>query len=321
MNPDIAPAPAPAPSPNRPLAISLLIGVSGWAAGLFMLGFAALLLRPASAAAAGGSGAVLLVVAWALFKLDHDDERVFVTQLALALSIAGQCLLLFAASQGARGIAPIAQAALLLQLVLAFVMPNRLHRTLSTFFACIAWALTVRSVLVTDPWPFGSGDATLATPSLALALIAWFVTWIPVGGALTWAVRREAAETSKADLASRLTTGSTTGLVLGLAFATIASQPLETWAWRHHPDRGALALWPLLTALGALGAVAAAFARRQRGLMALCIVAALLHLSHFYYALGTSLVAKSLLMLVMGAIALLAARIVRPKDHASKEAA
>jgi len=74
-------------------------------------------------------------------------------------------------------------------------------------------------------------------------------------------------------------------------------------------------LWPLLSALGALAAVAAAFARRRRGLMGVCVVAALLHVSHFYYALGTSLVVKSLLMLAMGGAALIAARVLRPMEN------
>ncbi|MES1162371.1 MAG: DUF4401 domain-containing protein, partial [Rhizobacter sp.] len=79
---------------------------------------------------------------------------------------------------------------------------------------------------------------------------------------------------------------------------------------------GSLALWPLLSALGALAAVAAAFARRQRGLMSVCVIAALLHLSHFYYALGTSLLVKSMLMLAMGVAALIAARVLHSKEVA-----
>jgi uncharacterized membrane protein len=38
--------------------------------------------------------------------------------------------------------------------------------------------------------------------------------------------------------------------------------------------------------------------------------------AHFYYALGTSLLAKSLLMLAMGAASLAAARFLRSKEPA-----
>ena len=136
---------------DRPLAISLLLGISGWVAGVFMLIFVAMLFHPDTASQAAVSGAILLAAAWGLFKVDGDGEQVFVAQLALALSIAGQCLMLFAMSEHARGIAPIASAALLLQTVLALVMPNRLHRTLSTLFATIAWALTLRFALFGEP--------------------------------------------------------------------------------------------------------------------------------------------------------------------------
>jgi len=47
-----------------------------------------------------------------------------------------------------------------------------------------------------------------------------------------------------------------------------------------------------------------------------CVVAALLHVSHFYYALGTSLLVKSVLMLAMGGVLLFAARALVVKESA-----
>ena len=133
---------------DRPLAISLLLGVSGWVAGIFVLCFVAVLFQPHSAGQAAVAGAVLLAAAWGLFMADRDGQSIFVAQIALALSIAGQVLAIYAMSSRAHGIAPIAAAALVLQTVLAVVMPNRLHRTLSTLFATIAWALTDRKSVV-----------------------------------------------------------------------------------------------------------------------------------------------------------------------------
>jgi uncharacterized membrane protein len=99
------------------------------------------------------------------------------------------------------------------------------------------------------------------------------------------------------------------GLIFGLAFATLISQPFETFGvFGHSPRVGWLALWPMLSALASLGALAAAFALGSRGLMGLCVLAALLHMSHFYYAVGASLLFKSVLMLAMGAACLAAAR-------------
>ena len=47
--------------------------------------------------------------------LEPVKNEAFVAQLALALSVAGQCLVLYAMGKDARGIAPIATAALVLQ--------------------------------------------------------------------------------------------------------------------------------------------------------------------------------------------------------------
>ena len=300
---------------DRPLAISLLLGVSGWVAGVFMLVFVATLFHPDSAGQAAVSGAILLAAAWGLFRVDGDGEQLFVAQLALALSIAGQCLMLYAMSEHARGIAPIASAALLLQSVLALAMPNRLHRTLSTLFASIAWALALRFALFGEPdhW---RGDNAAHAASLPAALAGWVFAWGPVAAGLAWAIRTEAGWTARGW--APVLRPIVNGLIVGLAFATLASQPFESFRLfgGSEPSVGGLALWPLLSALSALGAVAAAFALRQRALMAVCVIAVLGHVSRFYYALGASLLIKSALMLAMGAVFIAAARALDSKEHA-----
>lgn len=302
-------------TPDRPLAIGLLLGVSGWAAGLFVLFFVVLLFHPDSAGQAAISGAILLGAAWGLFMAARDGEPVFVAQLALALSIAGQCLALYAMTKDTHGIAPVAGAALALQAVLALAMPNRLHRALSTLFATIAWALTLRFALFGEPGGAARGDA-LHAASLAAALGGWLLAWCPVAAALWWAIRKETGWVSGGW--ASLTRPIVDGLIVGLAVATLASQPFESFRWFGDggADAGNLALWPLLSALGALGALAAAFALRRPGLMVLCAVATPLHVAHFYYALGASLLVKSLLMLAMGAAFLAAARFLRSKEPA-----
>lgn len=304
----------PTAASGRPLAISLLLGVSGWFAGIFMLIFVALLIHPDNAASAAVTGSVLLAAAWGLFMVAQDGALVFLAQLALALSIAGQCLVVYAMGDHAGSLGPIAAGALVLQVVLALAMPNRLHRTLSTLFATIAWALTVRFMLL-DAHADWHRDQAPRLPSLPAVLGGWLLTWGPVAAALWWALRNESAWVARgwAALAQPLTTG----LVAGLAFATLASQPLESTLWFDRgTDAGGLAMWPLLSALAALGALAAAFAQGRRGLMALCAVAALLHVGYFYYALGTSLLLKSLLMLAMGVACVVAARALRSKEAA-----
>jgi hypothetical protein len=295
----IAPAPAePAVAQHRPWYIGLLLGVSGWLAGLFLLGFVALLFRPNAPAEAALAGTVLLAAAWGLFKVDRDGA--FLTQFALALSIAGQCLVLFAMNRHPNGIGPVAASALLLQAGLALLMPNALHRSLSTVFAMIAWALTVRFLVFSEPAFWGAQREP--SPSLAHALAGWLAAWSPIGATLWLLMRREPVWIARGWApVLRPVLG---GLIVGLGFATLTSQPFESFRWlgdtrAARPDW--LALWPMLSALGAFAGIAAGFALRSRALMGACMAAALLHLSHFYYALGTSLLLKSLLMLVLGA--------------------
>ena len=290
--------------PDRPWYIGALLGASGWLAGLFVLGFVGMLFQPHTPAQAAIAGAVLLGAAWGLFKADR--EGAFVAQLALALSIAGQCLMLYAMTEPARGVASIAAAALVLQAVLALVMPNRLHRALSTLFAAIAWAMTVRYGVFGEPdfWH----DARAASASLPRALAGWLLAWLPAAGALWALIRREPAWMAHGW--QPVLRPVLSGLIVGLAFATLASQPFDSLRWwpgEVAVQRDWLALWPALSALGALGAMAAAHALRSRALLGACVVATLLHVSHFYYELGAALLLKSLLMLAMGAAMLLAA--------------
>lgn len=297
---------------DRPWYIGLLLGVSGWLAGLFLLGFVAMLFQPSRPAEAAVAGAILLAAAWGLFKADRDGA--FVAQFALALSIAGQCLLLFAMNQHARELGPIAASALGLQIVLALVMPNLLHRTLSTFFATIAWALTVRFSLFGEP-EFWRGEREVAA-SFGQSLGGWLLAWLPVGAGLVLLLRNEPGWMARGW--QPVVRPVLTGLVIGLGFATVASQPFESFRWfgAGPVQQNWLALWPMLSALAALGGIAAAFALRSRALMGASAVAVLLHVSHCYYELGTSLLLKSLLMLAMGGAFVLAARWFARGEHA-----
>lgn len=292
------------PAHDRPWYIGLLLGASGWLAGLFLLGFVALLFQPHTAPEAGLAGTVLLAAAWGLFKADREGS--FVTQLALALSIAGQCLLLFAVNEHSPSLGAVTASALLLQTVLVVVMPNPLHRTLSTLFATIAWALTVRFALFGEPG-FWHRERDLAA-SFGQSLGGWWLAWVPVAAGLWALIRHEAAWMARGW--QPVLRPVLHGLVIGLAFASVASYPIDSFrAWGDAPAQpNWLALWPMLSALAALCGVAAAFALRSRALMGTCVLAALLHVSHGYYALGTSLLMKSFLMLATGGAMLLVAR-------------
>jgi len=305
-----------APEPRtteRPWYISLMLGVAGWFAGLLLLIFAGALFRPDKAPGAIALGAVLVAAAFGLFKVDRNGT--FVSQLALALSIAGQVLLLFGLHEGffkglggSTSITSIAFVALVIQLALIPIMPSHLHRTMSTLFASVAWAVFVRYALWDRPMFFDwNRSEKHVGPSFVMALLGWLAAWGPAAGALYMLIRKEPAwmAAGRHEVARPVATG----LIVGLAFGTILSQPFESLAFLGAGSvrENWLAIWPLLSALASLGALLAAFALGARGLMGICVLAALLHMSHFYYAMGTSLLLKSLMMMVMGAGCLVAA--------------
>jgi hypothetical protein len=287
---------------NRPWYIGLLLGVAGWVAGVFVLIFVMMLFSPKDAASGLVIGGVLLAAAWGLYRIDRDGA--FVAQLALALSIAGQFAVLFGMHEllfkNSQGIAGIACVALVMQVVLVAVMPNRLHQAMSTLFACAAWATFVRFGMWDDFELFGR-NRQREGPPLGPALLGWALVWVPVGALLAWLIRSERWP----PVAS--------GLIIGLAFATVLTHPLEAFTWWGEPAArdNWLAIWPLLSALASLAALAAAFALGRRGLMGVCVLAVLMHVAHFYYAMGTTLLVKSVIMLVLGAALLAAAHQVK----------
>jgi hypothetical protein len=293
---------------DRPWYITLLLGASGWLAGIFLLVFVGVLFFSHSGGGAKFIGLVLLAAAWGLFRADRNGA--FVSQLALSFSIAGQFAVLFGVTEGhsQHGTTRIVFVALVLQIATLLLMPNRLHRIISAVFACAAWAMFVRSALWGDPFSWSYRATPSASPSLVLALSSWALAWAPVAIALYAAVTREQVWMSRNWQA--VMRPLTTGLIAGLAWATLLSHPFESFGWRN-PETGGvgwLALWPLLSVAASLVAMAAAFAMQSRALIGATLIAALLHVSHFYYAMGTSLIIKSIIMLAIGALLFFAAR-------------
>jgi hypothetical protein len=306
------------PDADRPWYIGFLLGVSGWVAGIFVLVFIFMLFQLRSPASALIIGVVLLVAAWGLYRVDRDGA--FVSQLALALSVAGQLTLLFGLQgvlfKESRTIAGLAFVAVVLELTLIAAIPNGLHRTMSTLYACSAWALFVRYAIWDEPRFDLFGGGTRPGPPIGLALLGWAIAWLPVAWALHQAIRREPSWMATGHRA--IMRPVCTGLIVGLAIATLVSYPLDTFSWggpAQH-SRNWLALWPLLSVFAALGAMAAAVGLGSRALLAVSIVAALLHVSHFYYTMGISLLAKSVTMLLLGVVLLGAAHYVKRRSLA-----
>jgi hypothetical protein len=285
----------PEPGPGRPWFVGALLGISGWLAGLFALGFVTLAFRPSSTAALAVLGLVLLAVAFAVFR---TGEGAFTEQGALALSIAGHALLGAAVYVGTESGAATAWAVAVLNASWIAVVPARVPRILSTLIACVAAGLSMRLLLEVDHH-YLRGRQEEAVP-LARALLGWTAVWIPAAVGARALVATE-ARWMAAGL-QRVLRPVLTGLLIALALASPASHPLDGLAfWETAAQRTSwLALWPLLSLAAAVWALWLAHRVRSRALMGTAIAGALLHVFHFYALLGVTLLAKSVVMIVLG---------------------
>ncbi|GAB4358804.1 MAG: DUF4401 domain-containing protein [Gammaproteobacteria bacterium] len=307
-----------------PWYVRVMLGVSGWIAALFLLGFVAIGLEFIidSATASVFVGALALAAAFVLFRLASND---FYQQFALAVSFAGQGLVLFGLFDaiGWRG-SGVWWAAALLQIVVAVVMPNFVQRLVAAFVA--AYALSVAMIF---------HGATAVVPVLATLGIA--VIWLkefhwqrlsavmrPIGYGLTLAlVQLEGQALFGRSL--RLFGGRSESiplffphwlgeLVLGLLFVAVVGRLLA--------QRGEACTSPrMLVALGMAAVIAAAsleapgiatgfviillgFSNGNRLLVGLGVAALLFYVSAYYYSLETTLLVKSQILAATGALLL-----------------
>jgi uncharacterized protein DUF4401 len=297
-----APAPMAAPE-DRPWFISLLLGLAGWLAGIFALVFIGIFFDVEKPGQLLYVGLALLLVAWGLYFASR--AMVFLDQLALALSIAGQFGVAVFFFDKLRDALPIMTAILGLQLALFVLMPDRIARTISAFFASLAWVYVVRFAL--RP---GQGENIFFDSNPAFTLprfgdwtlpIEWLLTWAPLIALLAWLMRTETRWMARgtADFARP----AITGLLLGLALGGIGAEPFASLAVGI--DEIGLqfhwyALFPLLSIGLALFAAYGAFKQRSSALTGVAVVAALAHLGRFYYLYGTTLTWKSVIMLFTG---------------------
>lgn len=300
---------------DRPWFIALLQGVAGWLGGIFLLVFLGTLLRPESTVAISACGIVLLLGAWALYFADRN--AVFLEQFALAMSIAGQFALAWAIVKDSDSGVFVAATMFVLQCAVFAVMPNKFARLLAAFFACAAWVYTIRFLL--RP---GAGDGLTVDDELIwgsslargyVVPLGWLLTWVPMIALAAWLVERESRWMAARGRA--FARPALSGLLLGLAAAGIVTEPLGIFLLGEEQlglRLGWWSLFPLLSIALAVFAMVCAYRVRSAGIAGVAILAALVHLSRFYYLYGTTLLWKSLIMVAVGA-ALLGAGLVLAK--------
>lgn len=313
---------------ESPWYVKVLLAFSGWLAALFLLGFIGMRFEfvfrnSATALIVGG---MMICGAFAILRIPKNE---LIEHLALAVSLAGQVLVVFAIfkiSDRNEKIACLLVA--LLQVPLAIVMPSFVHRVFSSFVAAFAfnmaltlwgWPYVVSGVvmlLATWCWlnefryPHQMRRIRAIGYGLALALIQLKCTALLFGsGIMDWLFSRSQAEFWVKPWIGEVLTGVVTLYVvwhLLKRYGQVISERLSITALLG-------ALFLCFVSMKVQGITVGivimllGFAGSNRVLLSLGIVSLLFYISSYYYLLDATLLAKSQALLLVG-LALLSLR-------------
>ena len=306
-----------------PWYIRVLSGLCGWLAAWFLVGFVAagfysFFESPSLVATTG-----VFMIVGAYFILQHDNDD-FIEQIGLAISMAGQLFICFAVFSFS-GLDETFSFLLLtiLQVMLALIMPNYMHRFLSAYFATVAFALLMESL-------------QLSSLSSSVLLLIVACIWL-----------NEFSFTRNVSAMQAVGYGSTIGLI---QFKTsMLFSHTNTWELQELPtvnvwlDEGlntivllivfylmkkahilvfdqrdkwiAISLLVLILVANifangiacGIAVLLFGYATQNRALLILGVVAILVNLSSYYYLLELSLLTKSFVMMGTGTGCLLLA--------------
>ncbi len=312
---------APALAAATPWYLTALMGLGGWVAALFLLGF---LLLAVSSAPPPFFLVAGLFLCGAAVGLRFASGHPFVGQLCLAGSMAGAALVIGAAGSMAKSVAAGAGAAIVLEVGLVVLYPDRFRRTLSAAVAGGAFAVLM------------ARTEQAAAMDIGISLLAWaaggwwlarssiertdfHVLHTPVGRGLTLSTLATLLVLLMAPVAGlghkRLLLGWLTGvgLTLGLValVALLLHEQAAAQAKRAMVLGATLALGLVTLQTPGVAAAAAVLVLALRHRDAVLLVMGAGFLSAFgvayYYNLQVTLLVKSAALLGSGVL-LLAAR-------------
>ncbi|MCH9022713.1 MAG: DUF4401 domain-containing protein [Planctomycetes bacterium] len=314
--------PAPeTPKLESPWFVKVLLAFSGWFAAVFMLGFIAMAFEDIidSSTFCFITGGVMIGGAFAILRRENNE---FLEHLALAVSLAGQALITYAIFDLIGYNDEMAWVGLaLLQVLLAMLMPNFVHRVLSSFIAAFSFSMALTAIGA--PYVFSSVIMFLASwlwlnefrypkymrgiraigYGLVLALIqikgtalfgsdmgmlwadrqSWVQPWMGevLAGAVTLYVFWQLLRRRGQAITGRLAITALLGTLLLCAVSMEA--------------RG-ITVGMVIILLG--------FAGGNRVLLGLGIMSLLFYISSYYYLLDATLLAKALTLLIVGLVLL-----------------
>ena len=325
--------------PPTSWAITALMGAAAWLAALFLLFFLFLALEDVLNSAASALATGLVTVGVAAVALRYAGDRLFVTQLAIAFSLAGQAVFAFGIFK--LGITPYAAKWLvvaLFEIALIALVPQAAHRVLATLGAAAALLISLLDVNL----------ASLFVPLLLAAFVAVHARildgsprhalWASIGTGVALALLAAAVVSSQLSLlAMPFKTAPTVPqrwIAAGLIVATsaIAAWILVRDAGVALASRAGTASVLAVIAIAAVSAysipavpaslvmILMAFAAGRPALLGLGTLALIASLAYHYYALDATLLQKSAALGALGLV-LLAARMIVPRTIAKREAA
>ena len=311
---------------DSPWYVRFLIGLSAWVTAFFLLGTVittfTTLIDNDTASVLAGLG--MIAGAWTLFRAKDND---FSNQFALALSFAGQFLALVPVLRSmASNEVELYLVIVLMQCVLAIMMPNYIHRLMSAFFTAIALSMLLFSLHI---YFIHTGLLLAVCTMLWLNEFNWSAHYRltgPIAYGLTLALLYLSSSklfNSLLFYASSETSRAAGGLqpwmgkmLTGLVLLVIIWQLLIRY---RVAIPGRLSLIALLAGIVialvsarasgisiGVAIVLLGYANGNRLLRALGFISLLFYLSVYYYSLHITLLDKSIMLAVLGLILLAA---------------
>lgn len=307
--------------PQAPWPVRAMLGIAGWIGALFFLGFAGAAFHNIfnNAAAALPAGALCCAAAYAIFRaLPHNG---FLSQFGFALSLAGQALLLAGLIDlnGDRPSIPVFLSMAAILTALAIAVPNYIHRVFTTVAAnfCLFLAAGMAGAPALATIVAAIGAVLIWLHPVRIAARPAFWQALGYGFAIALLHLDGALLIGPEFWRMLLPKGAPAPHFLLWAGPAIAGLVLVYAAWQLREGAGiftvATAIVAALCGLAAPGIGAAllililGFANSNRVLIGLGLLAFGGYLSHFYYQLTYTLLAKSAVLAATGA-ALLALR-------------
>jgi len=310
---------------ESPWYVKVLLGFSGWLASIFMLGFVGIgfdFIADSSAVMIVIGALMILGSYWLLQRPKNE----FVEHLTLAFSLAGQLLVVFAVFDFVNDKDDIAWFLIaLIEIPLALMMPNQLHRFFSSFAAvfCLTLALAPHGfsyilsgmVMLLSTWlwmnefqyPKQIKKMRAIGYGLIFALIQLKGSFLFLGTTDSLRLFRTHSEIWAQPWVGEV--------ISGIAMLYVVGQILRHNNYKISDRLSALALLSssllIVLSFEAQGITTGimilliGFAASNRVLQGLGIISLLFYTSSYYYMLQNSLFDKALTLLVIGVFLLL----------------